>query len=285
MGKEARDVLFLIAAWWMVFIPGPTAAADAGLILGVHPYLPVSEIKRRFSPLADYLAQVAGQSVTVRVGGNYEEHIEAVGNDRIDIAFLGPVPFLHVTQRFGHKPLLAAFAVNGKPQLYGVIFTRQDSAVQSLAELADKRFAFGDPESTMSHIVPRYLLMQAGIAKGLPRRAEFLGAHKNVALAVLAGDFDAGAVKKEVFDEFAPRGLRALVVSPGVPDHLFVTRSNMSPLEVARLRDAMLRLKDQPQGAQILASLHQGLTALIPVSQADYAPLREIVAAVEAAND
>lgn len=111
MGKEARDVLFLIFACWMVFTPGPTAAADTGLILGVHPYLPLSEIKRRFSPLANYLAQVAGQPVTVRVGGNDEEHIEAVGNNRLDIAFLGPVPFLHVTQRFGHKPLLAAFAV------------------------------------------------------------------------------------------------------------------------------------------------------------------------------
>lgn len=285
MGKEARDILFVIAAWWMVFCAGPAAAADKPLILGVQPYLPVSEIKRRFTPLADYLAQVAGQPVSVRMGGNYEEHIEAIGTDRIDIAFLGPVPYLHVLRRFGHKPLLAAFAVDGKPQLYGVIFTRQDSTVQSLAELADKRFAFGDPESTMSHIVPRYMLMQAGIAKGLPRHADFLGAHKNVALAVLAGDFDAGAVKKEIFDEFAPRGLRALAVSEGMPDHLFVTRGDMPPLQVARLRDAMLRLKDQPAGPQILANLHPGLTALVPVSQADYGVLREIVAVVEAVSD
>lgn len=285
MGREARRMLLLAAAWWMACSSWPALAADKPLILGVHPYLPAGEIQTRFAPLASYLTQVIGRKIDVHSGVSYDEHIEAVGEDRIDIAFIGPVPFVLVTQRYGLKPMLAAFAVQGEPLLKGVIFTRSDRDIRSLAELADKRFAFGDRQSTMGHFVPRYMLMEAGIDKGLPQIHQYLGAHKNVALAVLSGDYDAGAVKQEIFDEFAPKGLRVLAQTPGTPDHLFVTRADFPPLDVARLRDALVRLKDLPQGPAILSSLHQGLTALIPVSISDYDPLRKIVAAVEAAND
>lgn len=285
MGRETRGRLFLAAVWWMACSAWPASGADNPLILGVHPYLPAAEIQSRFAPLAGYLTQVMGRRVEVRSGGSYDEHIEAVGKDQIDIAFLGPVQFVLVTQRFGQKPTLAAFAVKGKPLLQGVIVTRIDSPIRTLAELADKRFAFGDSQSTMGHYVPRYMLMEAGIDRGLPKVYEYLGAHKNVALAVLSGDVDAGALKQEIFDELAPKGLRALAQCPGTPDHLFVTRADMPPLEVARLRDALLRLKEHPQGLSILSNLHQELTALIPVSPSDYDPLRKIVAALEAMDD
>jgi phosphonate transport system substrate-binding protein len=156
--------------------------------------------------------------------------------------------------------------------------------VQSLAGLADKRFAFGDPESTMSHIVPRHMLMRAGVARGLPAQRRFLGSHKNVALGVLVGDYDAGAMKKEVFDEFASRGLRALAVTPGVPDHLLLSRSSLPAADVQRLRRALLRLKELPEGPTILARLHKGLTALVPTADSDYDALREIVRGVDAVS-
>ena len=258
-------------------------AADGPLVLAVHPYLPVSEIQSRFGPFAAYLSRELGRQVTVRVGSNYVEHEGAIGKDQVDIAFLGPASYIQVVRQFGSKPLLARFEVDGQSNLYGVIAVRKDSVVTTLAGLKDARVAFGDPESTMSHIVPRYLLMQAGIPNGAARY-KFLGAHRNVAIGLLVGDYDAGAMKKEVFDEFAPKGLRALAITPGVPDHLFVTRADMPPADVKRLREAMLRLKDQPDGPSILDKMHKGLTALIPVVDANYEALRGMVRAVTSAT-
>ena len=235
-------VLLLIAG-----ASSATYAADGPLVLAIHPYLPAAEIQTRFGPFAAFLSREMGRPVTVRIGTNYAEHEAAIGNNQVDIAFLGPAPYIQVVRRFGAKPLLARFEVDGQTKLYGVIAVRKDSKITTLAGLKDSRIAFGDPESTMSHIVPRYLLISAGITDRAIRH-KFLGAHKDVAMAVLAGDFDAGAMKKEVFDELAPRGLRALATTPGVPDHLFVTRADMPASDVKRLRAAMLRLKDQPDG-------------------------------------
>ena len=75
------------------------AAALEPLILAVHPYLPTTEIITRFTPLAEYLARVVGRPVTVRVGPSTGQHIEAVGRDSVDIAFIGPYATREARQR------------------------------------------------------------------------------------------------------------------------------------------------------------------------------------------
>lgn len=273
--------LFLLPGVFLLLLVSLPCAADDPLVLAIHPYLPEPEIHRRFTPLADYLSKELGQPVQVRVGGNYEEHIDAIGGDAVDIAFLGPAGYAAVVERYGRKPILARFEVNNEPYLYGVIAARKDSGLNRLEQLRDKRFAFGDPQSTMSHIVPRYLLMQAGIPQGLPEHYAFLGSHKNVALGVLAGDYDAGAMKQEVFQEFESQGLRALAITPGVPDHLFVTRADLPQEDILRLRKSMLRLGQQVSGTFILRQMHRGLSALVEARDAEYDDLRNMINALE----
>lgn len=281
--RRLQRHLLSLALALMAIGAGPAAStAGQSLTLAVHPYLPISEIQDRFKPLADYLAKAMAQPVNIRVGKDYAEHLKAIGADQVDIAFIGPVAYVNLVDRYGGKPLLARFEVDGQPNLFGVIATRHDSKLRGLGDLGDKRFAFGAPESTMSHIVPRHMLMRAGIPGGAPAHHRFLGSHRNVALGVLVGDFDAGAMKKEVFDEFAPKGLRALAITPGVPDHLFLTRSNLPAADISRLRQALLKLKTRPDGLAILAKLHKGLSALLPAADADYDALRDMVRAVNA---
>jgi len=110
---------------------------------------------------------------------------------------------------------------------------------------------------------------------------QYLGSHRNVALAVLSGDYDAGPVKKEVYDELQPRGLRVLVKLPEVSEHLFVTRSDLPAGEVTRLRQALLGLKNAPGGGAILRAIDKEMTAMVPVSDADYDSLRRIQRALE----
>ena len=271
----------------LALIGGTTQTAWAGqtpseaLILAVHPYLPAPEIHRRFGPLASHLGRALGRPVQVRVGQDYDQHIAAIGHDQVDIAFLGPASYVRMDDRYGRKPILARFQVGDDPHLYGVIAVRQDSPVQRLTDLRGRRFAFADPESTMGHLVPRHMLLQAGLPLDALGQYRYLGSHRNVALGVLAGDFDAGAMKREVFDEFAAHGLRALALSPPSPDHLFVTRATLPTADVARLRQAMLTLQAQPGGRDLLKRLHPGLTALVAGSDGDYDGLRAIVRAVD----
>lgn len=268
--------------WLILVVVLQTSVASAAepqppYILGVHPYLPAKEVHARFSPLAAYLAKTLNHPVEVRVGRDYDEHIAAIGNDRLDIAFMGPAQYVTLVEKYGPKPLLARLEIKGKPHLIGVIFTRQDNALRSLAELKGKTFAYGDPQSTMSHLVPMHMLERAGVPETALGRYQFLGAHKNVVLSVLAGDFDAGSVKSEVYDEYAGKGLRVLATSAPVTEHALVTRRTLPPEQVERLRQALLTIRSSPGGLEIAKSINRSATNLVPVTDRDFDGLRQIM--------
>lgn len=281
-----RALALCIVGALLCAAPRLAAAADEPsprpLVLAVHPYLTTDEIERRFAPLAAYVGRTLGQPVTVRVGGSYAEHIEAIGHDQVDVAFMGPVPYVKMLERFGSKPLLARFEVAHQSNLYGVIVVPQRSPVRSIADLRGRRFAFGDPESTMSFYAPAWLMLKSGVPLNALGARRFLGSHPNVALAVLAGDFDAGALKREVYEEYAAKGLRILAELPPTPDHVFVTRADFPPAAVAKLRAALLALDRAADGAPILEALHPGLTRLLPADESDYRGVREMIHAVGA---
>lgn len=252
------------------------------LVLAVHPYLAEGEVARRFAPLAAVIGRTLGKPVVVRVGGSYAEHIDAIGRDEVDLAFMGPASYVKMLDRYGSKPLLARFEVAHQPNLYGVIVVAESSRLRTLADLRGRLVAFGDPESTMGYLVPAWLMLNGGVPPAALGGHRFLGSQPNVALAVLAGDYDAGALNREVYEEYAAKGLRVLAETPPTPDHVFVTRKDFPAAAVAKLRDAMLTLDRTPEGARILADLHPGLTRLIPASETDYQALRDMIRSVVA---
>lgn len=259
-------------------------AADEPLILAVHPFLPEAEIRTRFAPFIEYLSKELGRSIQIRVGADYNTHIKAIGNSKVDFAYMGPESYVKLTQQFGQKSLLARLESDGKSELFGVIAVRKESTLKSFADLRGVNFAFGARESTMSHLVQRYMMIKAGFPKGLPAEHKFLGSHRNVALALLAGDYDAGAMLKNVFDEYEAKGLRMLALTPPTPDHVFVARSDMPKADIEKIQQAMLRLKDQKNGPAILDKIQKGTNALGLVNDKDYDGLRLILNAVMEAD-
>ncbi len=257
------------------------AAGAAPLRFEVNPFIGALELERRFSPLVRYLEGQIGVPIELRISPDYESHIEAVGSGEVDIAFLGPRPYVELTARYGAFPLLARYEIDGKGFYHGVIVVPAKSDLQRLTDLRGRRFAFGDHHSTMSTLVPHYLLLQAGIHEEDLGEAAYLNNHENIALGVLMGRFDAGAMMESVYQSYRGRGLRILERSPPFSEHLLVAAQGTDPQRVAALRRALFALGATPEGAAILHGLKPSLTAFGPVEDRDYDGLREILRRME----
>lgn len=264
---------------FLMFAFSSISNAGDRLVFAVHPYLPATEISEKFGPLVKYLSKELGEPVEIKISLDYQNHIVEIGKDNVDIAYMGPASYVKMVDAYGRKQLLARQESNGKPTFHGVIIVRKDNPLSSIADLAGKRFAFGDPESTMSHLVPRYMLWKEGITLDNLGGYAFLANHHNVALGVLAGDFDAGAVKEEVFYEYEKRGLRELVRTPEISDHVFVATNRLSPEKIQKLRDALHSLRGKEAGRDILNSIKPSIS-LVPAKDEDYGNLREILKAL-----
>lgn len=262
----------------LVSLVGPTAiGAQEPLVLGIHPYLSSTEIYKRFTPLAEHLGKELGRPVEIRVNSSYESHVETVGAGQIDLAFMGPAAYVKLIGRYGKFPLLAAFETTSGRTFTGVIFVKKGSQIKTLAQLRGQTFAFGPAPSTMSNLVPRYMLLKAGLDLQDLGAIEFLTNHENIVLGVLAGRYAAGAIKDDIFKEYEAQGLTTLAVSDPMPDHIFVARPSLPSETVSKIGMIMLSLKSTEEGRRILASIQKNLVALVPVKNSDYDPLRKVL--------
>ncbi|MBF0368102.1 MAG: phosphate/phosphite/phosphonate ABC transporter substrate-binding protein [Magnetococcales bacterium] len=250
---------------------------NEALVLRIHPYLGASKLIEKFTPLANHIATVLEKPVRIRISPDYKDHIRAIGQGDFDLAYLGPMLYVQTAEKRADLPILARLEVNGSPTFRGVIFARQKSSLEKLADLAGKKMAFGDPNSTMSHLVPRYMLLKAGVSED--RLAEYghLSNHENVALGVLMGFFDGGAVKEGVFYKYRDRGLKALAWSPHISEHVIVANDHFPQGDIAALQKNLYQLHHSESGQAILHAIKPSVSALVPGEGSDFDPLREIL--------
>ncbi len=271
MSHTLLKKIFLLS--FLLLLPTGYAGANENLELWLHPYLPATKLIKNFSPLTAYLSNKIGQPIQIRVSKDYKSHNQRVGEGRIDLAYLGPAPYVQITRVYGKQTILAGLQVNGSPLFHGMIITRQGSSIKTIKDLIGKKFAFGDPNSTMSHLIPRFMLFEKGVPVNKLQQYEFLGSHNNVALGVLGGYYDAGAVKEGIYDEYKARGLNILAKSPPIPAHLFVSSNHLPEETITTLRQLLLNLKDPT----ILTSIKKSATGMVLVKDTNYKQLRIIL--------
>jgi len=268
-----KSFLTILAVYLFMWCP---VHAQDKLVLAVLPFLPANEIIEKFTPLAEYISTQTGIEVTVKVGGSFQEHINYTGLDKVDIAYMGPSPYIDMVYKFGKKPLLARLEVDGRADFCGYIITRKDSDIKTIGDLKGKSFAYGSRKSTMSFVLPHYTLMQAGVI-GSGEEHSFLKTHNNVALGVLAGDFSAGAIKPSVYREYEHLGLRIIAETQRVSEHVFVARSDLPSKQVKQLRSIFLSIADSKAGINALRFINDNATGLVPAQDSDYDNLRKIM--------
>jgi len=273
--KNCLNILKIITL--LVAFFSTSSFSKENLILAVHPYLSQDELEKKFIPFANYLSEQSGFNITLKIGSSYEEHIQYIGTDQVDIAFVGPAAFVNVTSLYGSKPLLAKLEINGQSYFQGNIIVRKDSGIKTLEDLKGKNIALGNVHSTMSYIVPHHQLHDAGVFLEDHVQHPILPSHDDIALAVLSGDFDAGAVKPAVFKRYEEDGLEVLIKTQKISEHLFLTNSELPEKQQDKLRQILLNMGDSPKGLAILKGIKKSISRLVEVKENHYDNLKKII--------
>jgi methyl-accepting chemotaxis protein len=254
----------------------PEEQSDS-LRFGVVPLESPAAMHRRFTPLSLFLARALGRPVELKVALNFTEAVRDLGEGRTLIAYLTPSTFVQARTRYG-AGLVATALRNGKPYQHAAIVVRREAGIQTLADLRGKTFAFGDPNSTSSHIVPRAMLLDAGVPIEQLAGVEYLGHHDAVARAILNGEYDAGAVMESVARAYEAEGLRVLLQSPPIPEFNICAAPQLGDADKARVRAALLSLKPETEeGKAVLGALYRDYTGFTAGQESEYDGIRQMM--------
>ncbi len=239
---------------------------------GIVPLEAPVEMYRRFNSLAGYLSSELGRAVELRVPVDFETAVSELGEGKVLIGFMTPSTYIQAHDRYGVE-VIAKAVRDGRPFHHSVIITRPDSGIKTLKDLRGRSFAFGSLHSTSSHIVPRFMLRQAGIDLKDLSEYVYLGHHDDVARAVLKGDFDAGSVMESTAQRFRSQGLAIIAISEEIPEFNICIHKSLIDMKETLLR-ALLKLRDSQEGREVLRQIDPSYTGFVEAQDSDYQKIR-----------
>jgi phosphonate transport system substrate-binding protein len=215
-----------------------------------------------------------GKRIDLKVAVDFQGAINDIGQGLTQFCFMTPSTYIEAHKKYGIQVLVKALR-DGKPFQHCVIVARQDSPIKSLEDIRGRSFAFGDIHSTSSHIVPRGMLLEAGVDIKDLLYYNYLGHHDDVAKAILNGDFDAGGIMESTAHKFKDMGLKLIKFSEDIPEFNICVSGGLDPKVRVALRDALVSISSAvPECDALLKSLNPNYTGFTEASDEDYNNIR-----------
>lgn len=263
----------------------PPAGLQA-LRLGLVPYLERETMLRTHRPLAAYLGGQLHVPVELEVADSYGDALQRFRRGEYDVVELSPLSYARLnTAR--DVDCVAQSISDGSETGSGYIVVRDDSPVQSIADLKGKRLGLVDPMSTSGGLFPRKVFRDQGLdVRRDFASVEYLGNHEAVLLAVLDGGVDVGATYQGSFGALwrsraiNPLSFRVIAKTPRVPRDIYCVRPGL-PKEVAEaFGEALLGISTRDrEGRQVLSPLN--LNGFVPPKDEAYDGVRSIAKEID----
>ena len=178
------------------------------LKVGLVPNQAPDKIKAQYEPFRVYLQQKLNMPVELFVASDYSGVVEAMANDKLDVAYFGGLTYVQAKQRAKIHPIVTEVdAETQSTKYYSLIIAPADSPINSVKDIKGKTFAFGDISSTSGSLYPRFMLDQAGIK--VPddlKNVIYSGGHDATAQAVQNGTVDAGGIEGRILQKLITKG-------------------------------------------------------------------------------
>ncbi len=272
--------LLLTAA---LFCPAMVLAKESNwpdkLVFGVIPTESSSNANERFEILVRYLEQRLGVPIEFRTSTDYAGVITGMQFKHVDFAYFGPKSYCEASKRAGAQAFAIEVLEDGTRGYHGVIITKKDSGLHTMAELKGKTWAFTDPNSTSGTLVPTVYFTQE--MKINPEeyfsKVIYSGSHEASMLAVKSGKVDAASTND--LDMLRGDGklwnmdqdFNILWTSKLIPGSPIAYRKDLPASLKKALKEAFLAF-DSKEG---LAALK--LSRYADVADADYNPIRDLI--------
>lgn len=227
------------ALFLAVLLFGALPAAAESLVFAPLPMETPYTVAAQWKPLLDYVEEHLGVTLNIDYSASNDEVVGKFRAGRLDLAYLGPLPYVKLRQSFSAAEPIVVFREKDGAATYTCALAAADTPVE-LKSLKHKRIALTQPLSTCGYFATQGMLQQRGRSLE-ENRYRYLGPHDEVALAVVRGDFDVGGLKTAIAGKYAHLGLTVLAESPPMPGlALVANRNRLSAERIEQIRQLLL---------------------------------------------
>lgn len=232
----------------------------------------------RFHPLTEFLSSELQLSIEYVYSQDYAKLLEKFRRSEIDLAYLGPLPYVELRHSFAAAEPLLFFKESSKAVTYTCALVTFPDNNFDVWHGEYQKIALTQPLSTCGYLSTNGLMRN--YTNSLERNHyTYLGTHDEVALAVIRGDYAAGGLKTSVAQEYAHLGLFILTETPPLPAFaLIVNTRTLSADRISGIKDAFLKFDAADQGS-IPKKIWNDVTCygVVEAHDSDYKVIRDLL--------
>jgi len=267
---------------------GQDTASRKEIVMGLIPAENNEEMIEKFEPMRAYLEKQLGRPVKVFTATDYAGVIEAMRQDRVDIAWFGPLSYVLAEQEADAEAFAVGVRTNGKSTYQSLFVVPGDSPIKSIQDLEGKNVSFVDPASTSGSLVPGYMVLQATGKKPdeFFGKLTYAGSHDAAEMAVKNHTVDAAADNDITYEKMLKKGLiseqsnRILVKSDLLPGSPLVYRNDLDDATKTKIRETILNAHNEIQ-----VTGYGELLRYEAATPGDYQMIRDMIKAMELTRD
>lgn len=253
----------------------PAALAGAPITISILPSESVGTVYERFLPLKYRLEKSLESPVSIQIAKDYETAINELGAGQVHIAVLDPATYCEVRARYrGSVTPLARVLGEGGVASRSVLVTKKGSGIRKVADVRGKRLALGNQQSSFSYLIPLAMLNDVGI--GIPdfHFVEYLDQEDRVALSVLIGSHDVGAMSESVARKYEADGIAVIQTSEAIPRFVLCASKLLGRGQQERILANLMALND---AEAIRAFSAKGIGGFEPAEDRDFDVIRVMI--------
>jgi phosphonate transport system substrate-binding protein len=237
------------------------------------------------------IGEALGRPAELIVAADYRRCLA----DADHVCFVCSIPYILLARehRIGMEPVAAPILrgerYGGRPVYTSEAVVLASGPHRSFEDLAGARWAFNEPFSHSGFVVALHELVRRGLPATFLGEWVEAGFHDDAIQMVLDGRADWAAIDSQVLDIWRRsvptlrRRLRTVaVLGPSTIQPVVASTTRLTDAQRGLVRDALLRLHEDALGRSLLRGA--GITRFISVTDADYADIRTMLAAVESAG-
>jgi len=259
MKRWIATVSLAVLLWLVLGTQGWPQSPSQPLSFGVIIWRSPTLTAQFWNPILRYVSEKSGVPLQLKVAATGPEHTAMVRR--------GELHFLYSNHNFIKENEESGYRVFARPQgdaQNGEIVVLKDSPIQALADLEGKEVVFPHTAAFLGYHLP----MDALLRKGIHVKSHFAGNQEGAMGQLKAGRAVAAGVNAEVMRAFAQRenvAYRVLWSSDKFLNLALSSHPSVPAEKVKAVREAFLRMADEPEGAKILSSSAEILKQTSPL--------------------
>jgi len=215
------------------------------IIIGILSEDSPQSIYEKFYPLQKSIEKSLKKPVSIEIAKDFADLEKKIKENRVNLLIVNPATYCELKWSMKNNISPLVKPEGGIAETRSVFITKEGKNIDKIFDSLGKKLALGDEKSSFSYLIPLSMLKDVDISLKDFKSVDMLQKEQRIALSVLIGDYDIGAVSELTANRYLKDGLKIIRYSEPTPRFLIAYLNNFETEEIEKIKSSLLNQLDR----------------------------------------